>query len=171
MPFLFLIVFGCQTVAKKQTASPASESYRAELLKAQSLSKKNPSLAIARLNQLLSSNAENNLTDDALFLMGDLLYRSGNLKASERSFSRILNSKYSSPLDGKTLLYKAKISGKTDKESVLRALRYVDFNELEDKSSVEKIELIRAPIFLKSELYRKYLKSAAAILKNTKNRQ
>ena len=166
-PFIFLLVFGCQTVTKKQSATPAPESYKTELLKAQSISKQNSKLAIARLNQLLSSNSENNLTDDALFLMGELLFKSGNLKGAEKSFSRILESRYASPLDGKALLYKAQISAKTDQESVLRTLKYIDFNQLQDKASLEKAELIRAPIFLKNGLYKKYLKSAATILKLT----
>lgn len=170
-PFIFLLIFGCQTVATKQSATQAPESYKNELLKAQVLSKQDPSLAIARLNQLLSSSSENNLTDDALYLMGDLLFKSGNIKAAERSFSRILESRYSSPLDGRALLYKAKISSQTDNDSVLRTLKYIDFNQLQDKPSLEKIELIRAPIFLQNELYTKYLKSAANILQFTRNQE
>jgi|GEM_PF-3152201 len=169
IPFIFLLFFGCQTATKKQVAAPAPESYKTELLKSQSISKKNPDLAIARLNQLLTSSSENNLTDDALYLIGDLLYKSGNIKAAEKSFSRILDSKYASPLDGRALLYKAKIASKTDKESVLRTLRYIDYNQLQDQTSLEQAELIRAPIFLQNELYKKYLKSAATILKITKN--
>lgn len=160
---------GCQTTVIKQAAAPAPASYKTELLKSQSISKQNPSLAIAKLNQLLSSNSENNLTDDALYLMGDLLFKSGNLKAAEKSFTRILESKYASPLDGKALLYKAQIASKTDSASVLRTLKYIDYNQLQDKTSLEQAELIRAPIFLQNELYTKYLKSAATILKLTNN--
>jgi len=170
-PFIFLLVFGCQTVAKKQSAAPAPESYRNELLKSQSISKENPNLAIARLNQLLSSNSENSLSDDALYLMGDLLFKTGNLKAAERSFTQILDSRYASPLDGKALLYKARIARQSDQNSVLKSLRYVDYNQLQDQSSLEKIERIRAPIFLKSELYKKYLKSASTILRLTQDNE
>ena len=162
--------FSCKTLDEKKVASQASESYKTELLKAKSLSKTNSNLAIAKLNQLLSSNSENNLSDDALYLMGDLLYKSGNKKAAERSFSRILDSKYASPLDGQALLYKSKILQETsDRSSVLKALNYIDYNQLSDKKSIEKVELIRAPIFLQNQAYFKFLKSASGIISNTKD--
>ena len=166
-----LMTLGCQTFEEKQIATQAPESYKDALLKAQNLSKTNPNLAISKLNQLLSSSPENNLSDDALFLMGDLLYKVGNKAAAEKSFSRILNSKYASPLDGRALIYRTKIISQQNPEAVLKSLRYVDENQLSDQKSLEKIELIRAPIFLKSEAFSQYLKSAAVILSQTKNQK
>jgi outer membrane PBP1 activator LpoA protein len=169
---IFLMLLNsCETFEEKQAANEAPPTYKAELIKAKELSKSNPSLAIQRLNQLLSSSSENSLSDDALFLMGDLLYKNGNKKDAERSFSRILNSRYSSPLDGRALLYKTKILRDFgDENSALKALNYIDNNSISDSSAIEKIESLRAPIFLKNETYYKYLKSAHNIITRTKDK-
>ncbi|MGH1469421.1 MAG: ABC transporter substrate-binding protein [Bdellovibrionales bacterium] len=169
---LFLIFLsGCKTMELKEEALQASDSYRNEVLRAQKISKDNPNLAISNLNNLLSTYPENNLSDDALLLMGDLLQKTGNSDGALKSYSRILDSKYSSPLDGKALLRKTKLLSKQgDNKAALKTLDYVKYHKLIDQSSLEEVEVLRAPLLIKNARYSDYLYSAKNIITKTKNK-
>ncbi len=165
--FLFFLS-NCKTMELKQEALQASDGYKSELLRAQKISKENPNLAIANLNNLLSTYPENSLSDDALMLMGDLLQKTGNKKDALKAYSRILDSKYSSPLDGKALLRKTKLLAREgDNNSALKTLDYVKYHKLIDQGSLEEIETLRAPLLIRNGRYSDYLYSAKNIISKT----
>ena len=162
------ILVSCAT-SIKQEATVAPTGFKDRLIQAQSLSTKNPNQAIMILDDLLKNYEENSLTDDALFLMGTVLEKQGNTESAIKAFRRILTSKYSSPLDGRTVikLYKIYMSF-GDERKALSALDYVSRNELIDQSRLFEIEKYRAPLLLKKEKYISYLESSANLIrKNT----
>ncbi len=163
---LFLVFLSsCKTISVKQEALQASVNYKEEVLNAQKIAKKNPDLAVKKLNQLLSAYPENNFSDDALFLMGNILEKSKRTNEAFRAYSRILDSKYASPLDGPALIRKAHLQQNNgDTAGALKTLDYIQYNELVDQKSLEKIERMRAPLLIKAGRYFDYLYSAKNII-------
>lgn len=162
---LFFTLCSCAT-AEKKVATQAPTSFKQMLLKAKSKVKTDPNQAIQIINQTLSEYPENDLSDDALFLLGQLLERRGNVEGALKSYNRILDSKYSSPLDGKTVLKLYELYHKR-KETVkaLKVLNFVDRAELIDSESRLEIEKRRGPLLLEDGNYIKYLESASMMLR------
>lgn len=168
---IFFTLASCTTVKKKE-AIKAPASFKQQLLDAKSRAKTNPNQAIVMINQTLSDYPENDLSDDALFLLGQLLERKGDIDSALKSYNRILDSKYASPLDAMSILKLYDLYKKRNQASkALKALNYVDRLELVDKSLRLKIEEKRAPLLLESEDYFKFLESAAVSLKLSTDNQ
>lgn len=159
-------MLGCTTrVPAKKMAGNASANYKESILNAQKISKANPQKAILQLDQLLSSNPENNLSDDALFLLATLLEKTKQDEAALRAYSRILDSKYASPLDGKALLQKANLLiSKSQSKKALETLNYIKKYKLQDQSSLVQIEKIRSQLLFKEGDYIDYLQSAQNLI-------
>lgn len=166
-----LLLSGCKTMSIKQEALQASGGYKAEVLHSKKISTSNPNLAIANLNKLLSSYPENNLSDDALFLMANLLEKKKDSDGAIKAYSRILDSRYASPLDGKAVLRKAHLQTLAHNDiEALKTLNYIQQNKLIDHSSLEKIERARSPLLIKNGYYSDYLHSAKNIIAKTENK-
>ena len=162
---LALSLASCTTVEKK-VAVQAPSSFKQQLLNAKAKAQSNPDQAIQIINQTLSEYPENDLSDDALFLLGQLLERKGNVEGALKSYNRILDSKYASPLDGKAILKLYDLYQKrNDTGKALRVLNFVDRAELVDSDSRLEIEKKRGPLLLETEDYIKYLESSATSLK------
>ncbi len=168
--FILIFLSSCKTLELKQNALQAPESYKSKLMKAEKISIKNPNLAIFNLNQLLSTHPENSLSDDALFLLGHLLEKTEDLKSALKAYSRILDSKYLSPLDGRALIQKTNILSKLgNNNEALKALNYTKHHQLIDQQSLQKIKLIKAPLLIQNEKYFDYLHNAKDIILTTKD--
>lgn len=158
-------------MAIKQEALAASQTYKGELINAQKISKANPSLAISKIDALLSQNTENNLTDDALFLKGTLMEKVKNPRGALASYSKILSSRYASPLDGRALIKKANLLSQMGSgDQALRALDYIKYNKLIDTNSLAEIESMRSPLLIKSGRHMDYLYSANNIILKSKDK-
>ncbi len=160
----------CKTLELKQEALQASKNYQNTLIRIQKISANNPNLAVSNLNQLLSTHPKNNLSDDALFLLGFLLEKAGDLKGALKAYSKILDSKYSSPLDGRTLIRKVNLLLQFgNSKEALKTLNYVKHHKLIDQSSLKKIQLLKSPLLIQNERYFDYLYNAKDIILTTKD--
>jgi tetratricopeptide (TPR) repeat protein len=165
--FLSFLIPGCTSV-EKQEALAAPVGFKDRLIQAQNLSNKNHNQAIVILDELLRNYDENSLSDDALFLMGSILEKQGNTEASIKAFKRILSSKYSSPLDGRTVLKLYQIYMTFgDERRALDALDFVERNALVDQDRLFEIEKLRTPLLLKQERYLSYLDSTSNQIKKS----
>ena len=159
--FIALSLTSCTSVEKKE-AQVAPASFKQKLLSAKNVSKRSPDKAIFLLDDLLKNNAHNSLTDDALFLKANLYEKTDQNELAIKSYKKILNSKFTSTLDGQTVLRLYAIYKSMDQEGrALYSLDYIQRNELTDKSTLEKIEQLRSPLLLKRERYVYYLESIA----------
>jgi len=167
LTLLALVISSC-TSASKQPALQAPAGYKQQLLKAQGLSKTKPNQAIAILDELLKNNDENSLSDDALFLMAETLEKQGNTDSAIRAYQRILSSKYSSPLDGQTILKLYSIyTSFGDEKKALSTLDFVEKNTLIDQSKLSQIEKLRSPLLIKNGRYISYLEATSNRIKKT----
>lgn len=153
-----LALISCQTSSRKKIAAPAPQSFVKELQNAKLLAQRDPTAAINRIGQLLETYAENDMSDDALLLLGDLLIKQKRVPEALSAYDRIISSTYISSLDAKAILRAAKIRIKINQvDQAISTLNKVDSMEIQDRKSLYLVEKLRAPLLFKKKDFDRFL--------------